>query len=427
MMVGSSAGSAPVIRDEGSKMTQNKHFKKRVRARMAETGESYTQARRALHDGRDKPVKLRLMGYWKHYWEQKWPDPLDLVDASWDLEERQKVLRYLRAGAVLRTTEGTSRNGNGWCRLGCSPDPSVLGVRKDFFTGSGTSDDALSWQERRLARYKASKKSTEANLSSRQEALHMGRAELTDGVYVWPEGLAHYLEKHNVRLPKEFVQHVLSSPAVRVPENYTIDESWWLQGHSVLSKKEMTERTQWSEESPFLLQIESPFLPGWYYHDAEYPEEGSSGPYDTRELAETAAKMSEYDLEDVTFWEQKDMSRVFNRHMLKQIEDQVGEVAAVFEGTENSTNVRQNMAEKLSILLSELMVRMKKEGVRTPSDDGIEIVWPEMTEADREKRLLRYEIKITEPHRYSQFIDALVSEGLLPMQTLVGLGLVEDQ
>jgi hypothetical protein len=36
----------------------------------------------------------------------------------------------------------------------------------------------------------------------------MGRADLTDGTFVWPEGLAHYLDRHDVRLPQHFLTHV---------------------------------------------------------------------------------------------------------------------------------------------------------------------------------------------------------------------------
>ena len=87
-------------------MTQSKQFKKRVRARMAETGETYMQARRVLDDGRAKPVTLRLLGYWKHFWEQKWPDPIDFVDASWDAQERQRVINHLRRGGGRRAPQG---------------------------------------------------------------------------------------------------------------------------------------------------------------------------------------------------------------------------------------------------------------------------------------------------------------------------------
>lgn len=38
----------------------------------------------------------------------------------------------------------------------------------------------------------------------------MGSTDLGDGTYLWPQGLAHYVEKHHVKLPDDFVQHVLS-------------------------------------------------------------------------------------------------------------------------------------------------------------------------------------------------------------------------
>jgi hypothetical protein len=38
----------------------------------------------------------------------------------------------------------------------------------------------------------------------------MGSHDLTDGVFVWPEGYAHYIEKHDVKPPREFIEHVLA-------------------------------------------------------------------------------------------------------------------------------------------------------------------------------------------------------------------------
>lgn len=37
-----------------------------------------------------------------------------------------------------------------------------------------------------------------------------GSEDITDGTYVWPSGLAHYLKEHTVRLPAAFVAHVRS-------------------------------------------------------------------------------------------------------------------------------------------------------------------------------------------------------------------------
>jgi hypothetical protein len=86
------------------------------------------------------------------------PDPRDWVDEDWDPVEREAVTRYLRAGDVHIWVKGYS-----WCRFRC-----------------GIED----WD--------------------------MGSKTLTDGIYVWPEGLPHYLEVHHVKPPQEFIDHVLT-------------------------------------------------------------------------------------------------------------------------------------------------------------------------------------------------------------------------
>ena len=42
----------------------------------------------------------------------------------------------------------------------------------------------------------------------------MGDSDLTDGTWVWPEGLVHYVDAHRLPLPKEFVDHVLANKGV---------------------------------------------------------------------------------------------------------------------------------------------------------------------------------------------------------------------
>jgi hypothetical protein len=49
-----------------------------------------------------------------------------------------------------------------------------------------------------------------------------GNGERTDGHYVWPEGLAHYVAQHNVRLPDLVEQHAL---AWAEPTSWQIDYS----------------------------------------------------------------------------------------------------------------------------------------------------------------------------------------------------------
>ena len=107
---------------------------------------------------------LRRVGYWRPLPDAKYsdpgdellPDPRTLVDASWDPCIKGQIVSYLRAGKVTCWCAGHS-----YCRFRC-----------------GTPDDM------------------------------MGSYEYTDGVWVWPEGLAHYVEVHSVRLPADFEYHM---------------------------------------------------------------------------------------------------------------------------------------------------------------------------------------------------------------------------
>ena len=97
---------------------------------------------------------LILIGYWDGPSTcPGWPSVKEFVDAGWDAEERELVADYLRTGLVARRCMGYSP-----CR----------------FCGRNN-----------------------------------GCLELTDGHFVWPDGLPHYVTDHDVRLPVCFVQHVL--------------------------------------------------------------------------------------------------------------------------------------------------------------------------------------------------------------------------
>ncbi|WP_123955444.1 hypothetical protein [Frondihabitans sp. 762G35] len=52
-----------------------------------------------------------------------------------------------------------------------------------------------------------------------------GSLDLSDGIYVWPEGLAHYVPEHKVQLPNQFLTHLESQSEAL--EKRVIDESWW--------------------------------------------------------------------------------------------------------------------------------------------------------------------------------------------------------
>jgi len=98
---------------------------------------------------------LRGVGYWCQCQGDgsELPDPRTLVMDCWRQAERDRIVRYLRAGHTLRAYMGYS-----FCRFNCGIEHAVMGSR-----------------------------------------------DLTDGTWVWPEGLAHYVVRHSVRLPEEFV------------------------------------------------------------------------------------------------------------------------------------------------------------------------------------------------------------------------------
>lgn len=112
-------------------------------------------------------LELRAVGYWREpgSLSSDLPDPRDYVDRSWDEQERDLVIAYLRAGHVFEEWRGISV-----CRYG-----------NDCWTPRSK----------------------------------MGSKCLYDSSFIWPEGLPHYLERHGVRPPDEFVQHALAQIATR--------------------------------------------------------------------------------------------------------------------------------------------------------------------------------------------------------------------
>lgn len=100
---------------------------------------------------------MQHIGYW-YAWSRsgrEFPDPKDLVDPCWLEEERERLIAYLRSGITYRRWRGFSS-----CRFKC-----------------GIADQ------------------------------EMGFRDFTDGVWVWPEGLYHYVAEHHVMLPDEFASH----------------------------------------------------------------------------------------------------------------------------------------------------------------------------------------------------------------------------
>jgi len=105
------------------------------------------------------PQTLNLIGYWiRDLKDEEFCAPQEVV-GNLPPNVRTKLGEYLDAGA---TDSLSSQRGYSWCRFFC-------GIPRE----------------------------------------QMGSRELTDGQWVWPQGLSHYVCSHGITLPEEFVAHAL--------------------------------------------------------------------------------------------------------------------------------------------------------------------------------------------------------------------------
>lgn len=124
-------------------------------------------------------MKLRLIGYWNGGVgpeNEKWPDPKNFVCDLSSLD-KQKILDYFESAVQMPyAAAGVSR-----CRF-CGKD--------------------------------------------------LGSGELTDGMFLWPEGLPHYVLEHSVKLPDEFLEQALGNTKIDSNlnldlGNLEVDTEWW--------------------------------------------------------------------------------------------------------------------------------------------------------------------------------------------------------
>ena len=125
--------------------------------------------------------RLKIIGYWHSLSEPDFPDPANFIDDLRDNSVKEYTLKYLRAGIKTNAIH----LGSSWCRFRCGNQ-------------------------------------------------NLGSAEYTDGQYVWPEGLQHYVEHHNLRLPQIILDKILNIPipaTVDLDDNKSsnIDYEWWKQ------------------------------------------------------------------------------------------------------------------------------------------------------------------------------------------------------
>ena len=110
------------------------------------------------------------------------PHPASLVDLTWEAERRDRIVAYLRSGHTRARFMGHS-----FCRFeDCDHD----------------------------------------------ERNALGSTDLTDGLWIWPEGLWHYVADHGIRLPDAFVDYAAShgfvAPQAAVDRSKSVDVGFWV-------------------------------------------------------------------------------------------------------------------------------------------------------------------------------------------------------
>jgi hypothetical protein len=76
----------------------------------------------------------------------------------------------------------------------------------------------------------------------------MGDSDLTDGIWVWPEGLEHYVRHHHVRLPGQFI-HTMRDFGWRVRDANTLPRLMLQPEGSSISQVTYDFWINWARES----------------------------------------------------------------------------------------------------------------------------------------------------------------------------------
>lgn len=133
-------------------------------------------------------IVLKAIGYWKSDNYPELPDPEFLVEEDFTISANKAICEYLENSIEIAHYRGFS-----FCRFDCKIIP------------PGVSDN-------------------------------------TDGEFIFPSGLIHYVRDHKVQLPDEFVQKAIRYAAVpssflldpviqsiiQGAEKYEIDFEWWI-------------------------------------------------------------------------------------------------------------------------------------------------------------------------------------------------------
>ena len=164
-----------------------------------------------------------LIGYWHSTRARGYSHPQPLVDPAWERARRREIVTYLQSGRAFRGS------GHSYCRFGCT---------QEFLLKAGRPGEGEYWQSTRSDYFGKANGPAEAHpidesgwYLKKAGALLNGCLELCDDMWCWPEGLAHYVEVHEIRLPDEFVAHAAArnfEPAAEVADtDFYIDDQFW--------------------------------------------------------------------------------------------------------------------------------------------------------------------------------------------------------
>lgn len=152
---------------------------------------------------------LRALGYWAPGSCRNLPQAHHFVDPSWNSNERDAVFAYLCLGEMILPWKGYS-----WCRFNCGLVEQGHVITDEELEQVCSDEQEPPWGTR--SRFPAALISlAELVRKLRAKPDTLGAACLSDGQFIWPEGLAHYVDKHFIRPPEEFVQHALQELSLR--------------------------------------------------------------------------------------------------------------------------------------------------------------------------------------------------------------------
>jgi hypothetical protein len=140
-------------------------------------------------------------------------------------QDKAKIMAYLKSGHLYRGWHGMS-----YCRFGCKFES------RQPYANPPNPESNLTWGSL-IASWQSEQgiePSPDASVLPADE-LHRGVHDLSDGEWVWPEGLVHYIRNHDVCLPDDFIETMRQNdwtvPAVTTMEfQYArgINRSYWI-------------------------------------------------------------------------------------------------------------------------------------------------------------------------------------------------------